>query len=95
MLSLFLAANTFLVYQLIRYLYRTYGNKLTIYRKKETNIDRVVPYHQLCIVCYNNARSVIFKPCKHYGVCYGCYKRINKCPICKEPIHGIIQISLK
>ena len=39
-----------------------------------------------CCICYSRVRSVILKPCRHYGLCRECYKSLEYfvCPICKS-----------
>ncbi|KRX06448.1 hypothetical protein PPERSA_05061 [Pseudocohnilembus persalinus] len=49
-----------------------------------------------CIICIDKPRSVILKPCMHTILCQQCCSQLaqqkNICPICKEPIKGIIDI---
>lgn len=41
----------------------------------------------ICVVCMQNARSVISLPCKHMSLCSTCTKAIkrttNRCPVCR------------
>lgn len=47
-----------------------------------------------CIVCYENVRNIIFKPCLHYAVCKPCFKLLprSNCPYCKEHIEDTIEV---
>ncbi len=46
-----------------------------------------------CMICSENKRDVIFKPCNHIVSCFLCANRCKKCLICKEAILEIIQID--
>ena len=37
----------------------------------------------VCIVCTDNRRCVVFKPCSHSSTCIACAIKINNCPICR------------
>uniref|UniRef100_A0A182NTU8 RING-type domain-containing protein n=1 Tax=Anopheles dirus TaxID=7168 RepID=A0A182NTU8_9DIPT len=49
-----------------------------------------------CIICLENARNVVFFPCKHMCVCRGCAKitrRYNHaCPVCRAHIEKAVEI---
>ena len=36
-----------------------------------------------CMVCSDNKRDVLFKPCNHIAACSSCATRCKKCLICK------------
>lgn len=40
----------------------------------------------LCVVCLTNQRSVVLKPCRHFGICQNCSKSLERCPICRSAI---------
>jgi len=46
--------------------------------------------HQLCVVCRDAKKSVLFKPCHHVCVCDGCRGRLRpyRCPICQVPVQS-------
>jgi hypothetical protein len=51
---------------------------------------------QNCVVCFDNPRRVVFRPCSHFVVCESCAAALkqsnsNLCPLCKAPIEGIIR----
>lgn len=40
--------------------------------------------NRLCVVCIDNERQVLLRPCKHYCVCEVCSRRLGGvCPICR------------
>lgn len=45
---------------------------------------------QLCLVCCDAKKSVLFIPCLHICVCEGCRVRLRpyRCPMCKEPVQS-------
>lgn len=87
MLTLVFIAKVLLLGYLCKWLYDKYGDRLKLFRGSDGEEEEEnVPFHQACIICYSSQRSIIFKPCKHYGVCNNCYNRFGqdkKCPICK------------
>jgi hypothetical protein len=50
-----------------------------------------------CVVCYDVAKHVIFKPCLHMAICSLCYEKLSqkKCVICKQEIEDIVRIYVK
>ena len=56
-------------------------------------IEEKIPSDQLCKVCAQRQKNVVFLPCKHYCTCATCAERIEmKCPICREKIAEIQNI---
>jgi hypothetical protein len=49
-----------------------------------------------CIICIENPKNVIFKPCLHMSMCKNCYASLPKqeCPICKRPIKSLVTLFL-
>lgn len=47
---------------------------------------------QLCVVCRDAKKAVLFLPCLHVCVCERCRGRLRpyRCPICQEPVQGCI-----
>eukprot|EP00933_Yihiella_yeosuensis_P002693 TRINITY_DN104668_c0_g1_i1.p1 TRINITY_DN104668_c0_g1~~TRINITY_DN104668_c0_g1_i1.p1 ORF type:complete len:178 (+),score=38.60 TRINITY_DN104668_c0_g1_i1:61-534(+) len=43
---------------------------------------------QLCAVCRDAKKAVVFLPCQHLCVCEGCRVRLRpyRCPMCQEPV---------
>lgn len=36
-----------------------------------------------CVVCMDQPRKMLIRPCNHFCVCQSCVKQLQKCPICK------------
>lgn len=49
-----------------------------------------------CIICIENPKNVIFKPCLHMALCKNCFLGLRKpeCPICKKNIKNIVNVFL-
>ena len=52
---------------------------------------------ELCAICWDNPKQIIFDPCGHHIACKGCtadiQKHSNECPICRVKIYTIIDLS--
>ena len=46
----------------------------------------------LCVVCWENPRTVVFLPCKHLQVCELCAKGLAQCPSCRAGVVDIFKI---
>ena len=46
-----------------------------------------------CMICSDNKRDTLFKPCNHVLSCYQCSSRCKKCLICKEAIQERVKID--
>jgi hypothetical protein len=44
------------------------------------------PEHELCSVCFINARDCLLRPCNHFGFCHECGCVVQKCPVCNAVI---------
>lgn len=45
---------------------------------------------RLCAVCMDELICCVFCPCGHYVSCSKCAKRLDKCPLCRQPV-GYVQ----
>lgn len=45
-----------------------------------------------CIICFDNRKAILFRPCNHYIACGECAKRINKCPVCRHNIRRKVKV---
>lgn len=45
-----------------------------------------------CIICSEKRPSALLLPCNHCVICIGCYKPMNKCPMCRQTISGALPI---
>ena len=43
---------------------------------------------KLCDVCYESPKAIHFLPCNHVCCCDTCAIKVEKCPICRNPITG-------
>merc|ERR1719188_242606 len=45
---------------------------------------------QLCVVCRDAKKTVLFLPCSHICVCEGCRGRLHpyRCPLCQEAVQS-------
>ena len=50
-----------------------------------------IPQQLLCVVCEVYMRNTLFLPCKHAVSCGECSKKLDQCPICREPINFLIK----
>jgi hypothetical protein len=39
-----------------------------------------------CLVCSDNKRDALFRPCGHVACCSACSPRVKKCLVCREPV---------
>lgn len=44
-----------------------------------------------CAICMVENKAVIVNPCGHYYMCLGCAQSVNKCPICRGPVQGLLR----
>lgn len=58
---------------------------------------QVFEEEQLCVVCYQNTREILFNPCRHFLVCQHCFEHMNRntCMVCRAKVlslETIIQV---
>ncbi len=70
----------------------TYTNSIKTLNSNTIN-ERLI-----CIICYNNQRETLFRPCKHFAACIPCTKKYVKdnknCPICREKINNLYEVKI-
>lgn len=47
-----------------------------------------------CKICMNEEMGVVFLPCGHLLSCVYCAPAISQCPLCREPIRGLVRTFL-
>ncbi|KAL2468570.1 putative E3 ubiquitin-protein ligase [Forsythia ovata] len=51
-----------------------------------------------CVICMTEEKNTAVLPCRHMCMCSECAKELrlqsNKCPICRQPIHELLEIKL-
>jgi hypothetical protein len=48
-----------------------------------------------CVICKDNTRNVLFKPCNHLATCISCSKNpllTSKCPMCRETFTDMTRV---
>lgn len=81
---------------LTKVLIQKYRDNLEVDSSKVLNlVEKQTIKNQIeeCMVCSDNKREILFKPCNHLVACSQCANRCKKCLICKEPIEQQIQID--
>lgn len=60
-----------------------------------TNTQNVVDISNICLVCYNNKRNILFTPCNHLCCCSECSElSLINCPYCRVPIENKVNIFI-
>ena len=50
---------------------------------------------KLCKVCMDELISSVFCPCGHHVACFRCAKRLDKCPVCRQPTGHVQYVYTK
>lgn len=50
--------------------------------------------HQLCSICMERDKNILFEPCHHITSCAECSEKLNECPICRTIIDKKIKVFL-
>ena len=50
---------------------------------------------KMCNVCMDELITSVFCPCGHYVACYRCAKRLDKCPVCRQPVGHVQYVYTK
>lgn len=50
---------------------------------------------KLCNVCMDELISSVFCPCGHYVACFSCARRLDRCPVCRQPIGHVQYVFTK
>jgi len=58
-------------------------NQLTISEKQNTSNSST---DKMCSICLSHKIEIVFIPCGHVCVCFGCCGKLAKCPICRTNI---------
>lgn len=48
---------------------------------------------ELCIICCDQPRGLVFIPCGHLVSCGRCCVQLNSCPTCRAKIEGLVTIK--
>ena len=68
-------------------------NTLKSQEEKKKKINEVKELN-MCIICFENQRSIMFYPCHHLIICEKCFESVkDECYICKAKIEDKIDIN--
>jgi len=54
------------------------------------------PY--LCVICWDDRKTVVLLPCRHLCVCVSCSKKLwnntqkETCPICRNDVENLLEV---
>jgi uncharacterized protein YggU (UPF0235/DUF167 family) len=46
-----------------------------------------------CLICLDNSKDSVFNSCGHYVCCKTCASKVNKCPMCRQPVLSVIDYN--
>jgi len=63
-------------------------------KRKEKNRGNTAEEHsRKCVICYENLKTTMIEPCRHYCICEECAKKVrNECPVCRATITGFTRV---
>jgi len=103
LLIVYILVNFYCGYKLVRKFYTKLKNWFKEKEEQEDlklkSLDKFRQFETMkCVVCFQQVRNIIFKPCKHLAICHLCLRNIRrtkKCPICKDQFHSYVEIFTK
>jgi Zinc finger, C3HC4 type (RING finger) len=103
-MSLLFIMMTLFGFMVIRRLRSTIKNLWKSYQdsKERNRMQKVIEISQnlsleyKCVICYENAKNVIIRPCLHLAVCKLCFGELKdpQCPMCRRPIESHVTIYI-
>ena len=57
-------------------------------RRRREIADRALERAENCIICFDQPRERVLKPCNHMIACDTCAYELTQCPLCEEYING-------
>jgi hypothetical protein len=48
----------------------------------------------LCVVCSDSLKDVVFRPCRHLCACTACGALVQQCPMCRADVEDRVHIIL-
>ena len=76
---------------------RGFFHKIMKYSQKRRNQAdwQIFEEEQLCTVCFEHSREIMFNPCKHFLMCRICFEHSARtnCMMCRRPIATITTIT--
>ena len=46
-----------------------------------------------CVICQEQTVSIALLPCRHACVCFECFSKIDKCPLCRSYINTYFELK--
>lgn len=103
-MSLLFIMMTLFGFMVIRRLRRIFTNLWKSYQdSKEMNrmqkvieVSQNLSFEYKCVICYENAKNVIIRPCLHLAICKLCFSELKypQCPMCRRPIESHVTIYI-
>lgn len=62
--------------------------------QKVIEVSQTLNQEYKCVICYENAKNVIIRPCLHLAVCKLCFSELKQCPMCRNPIDSHVTIYI-
>jgi hypothetical protein len=81
-------------------------NELLVPEAEKSNIEILDPAQNkvdekssssgdnLCRICLDKERNILFKPCHHILTCADCSRTVRECPLCRKKIEKRVRIYL-
>eukprot|EP01084_Bolivina_argentea_P124634 220861_1 len=63
-------------------------------QKVRQKINDIHQKEKQCVVCMDQKKNMLFRPCNHVAVCQTCHLQLKECPLCQKPITESILIYL-
>ena len=46
----------------------------------------------LCILCMDQPRGAVLRPCRHMITCRACAAECTVCPVCRHEVHRVVEV---
>ena len=70
---------------------REMNREITELKRQVEQFENQSEYSK-CIICYENAREILFSPCNHFVCCQSCSEIVDNCPGCRELLENKIKV---
>lgn len=71
------------------------ANNETQQQTQQTKLDAADAHNaDECLLCSEQKRDTVFKPCGHVVACEACGSRIKKCLICRETVSSREKVNI-
>ncbi len=76
----------------INTMFNANNNNMNESKVNETKTENENENDNECKICFEHSIDAVIMPCGHFAICMDCGIGLNKCPICRKPIHKIQRI---